>query len=102
MDLSSTKNIYFSCFFSIFLIILFVISPLSNFSKTSCVMKLIILILLGYSFYLSVLQTNIMKINHTYSKSEEITKQINTNIICSYVFTFFIGVLIIFIIRSLF
>jgi len=102
MDLSSTKNIYFSCFFSIFLIILFVISPLSNFTKTSCVMKLIVLILLGYSFYLSVLQTNKMKITHSYSKSEEITKQINTNIICSYVFTFFIGVLIIFIIRSLF
>jgi uncharacterized membrane protein len=102
MDLSSTKNIYLSCFFSIFLIVVFVISPLSNFSKTSCTMKIIVLILLGYTFYLSILQTNKMKITHNYSKSEEITKQININIICSYVFTFFTGLLIVFIIKSLF
>lgn len=101
MDLSSTKNIYTSCFLSVFLIILFVISPLSNF-KNSYMMKFIILILLSYTFYLSILQINKMKITHSISKSDEIIKQINMNIICNYIFTFLIGVVIIFIIKSLF
>ena len=70
--------------------------------NAAIVAGIIVLILLGYTFYLSILQTNKMKITYSYSKSEEITKQININIICSYVFTFFTGLLIVFIIKSFF
>ena len=43
-----------------------------------------------------------MKLYYNSSKTQEITKQLNINILCSYVFTFFIGLLIIFVIKSLF
>jgi hypothetical protein len=98
----STKNICTYCFISIFLIILFVISPLSKFFKLSLLMKFVIIILLAYTFYLNIIQTNQMKYSFSESKSEELSKQMNMNIICSYVFTLFIGLLIIFVIKSLF
>uniref|UniRef100_A0A6C0JGZ3 Uncharacterized protein n=1 Tax=viral metagenome TaxID=1070528 RepID=A0A6C0JGZ3_9ZZZZ len=65
-------------------------------------MKIVIIFILGYTFYLNIIQTNQMKLYYNNSKSQEITNQLNTNIICSYVFTFFIGLLIIFVIKSLF
>lgn len=102
MEFSYTKNICLCCSISIFLILLFVISPLSNFFKTSLFMKIVIIFILGYTFYLNIIQTNQMKLYYNNSKSQEITNQLNTNIICSYVFTFFIGLLIIFVIKSLF
>lgn len=102
MEFSYTKNIFLCCFLSIFFIVVFVISPLSNFFKTSLFMKIIVIFILGYTFYLNIIQTNQMKIYYNNSKSQEITNQLNTNIICSYVFTFFIGLLIIFVTKSLF
>jgi len=102
MDFSSTKNIYFCCFISIFLILLFVISPLSKFFKTSLFMKIIIIIILSYTFYLNIIQTNQMKISYNNSKSQEVVNQLNMNILCSYVFTFLIGLMIIFITKSFF
>ena len=102
MDFTNTKNICFFCFIAIFLSFLFIVSPLSNYLKTSLFMKLIIIIILGYTFYLNILQTNQLKLSHNNSLSREIIHQLNMNVICSYVFTFFIGLLIIFIIKSLF
>jgi len=102
MEYSSTKNICICCFISIFLIVLFVISPLGNFFKTSLFMKLVIIIILSYTFYLNIIQTNQMKLSYNNSKTQELTHQLSTNIICSYVFTFFIGLLIIFVTKSLF
>jgi hypothetical protein len=89
-------------FISIFLIVLFVISPLGNFSKTSMIIKVIIIIILTYTFYLNVIQTNEMKLSYNNSKTQEVTNLLNTNIICSYFFSFFIGLLIIFVTKSLF
>ena len=43
-----------------------------------------------------------MKLSYNNSKTEEMTHQLNANIICSYFFTFFIGLLIIFVTKSLF
>jgi hypothetical protein len=102
MEFSSTKNICICCFISVFLIILFVISPLRKFYKTTIIMKLIIISILSYTFYLNIIQSNQMKISYNNSKSQEITNQLNMNIICSYIFTFFIGLLIIYIIKCLF
>ena len=102
MDFSCSKKIFICCFISIFLIVLFVISPLVYFLKTSMLMKVIIIIILSYTFYLNIMQTYQMKLYYNSSKTQEITKQLNINILCSYVFTFFIGLLIIFVIKSLF
>ena len=97
-----TKKICICSASSIIIIILFVISPLSNFFKTSIFMKLISLILLGYTLYLNNIQTNLLRTVNSSSNSPEVNSQINTNIICSYVFSLFIGLLIIFTIKSFF
>ena len=99
----TTKQICFLSFVSIFLIMLFILSPLSNFYKTSLFMKLIIIILLSYTFYLIILQTNQMRNSYNNSKEVEqleLKNQLNMNIICSYIFLLFTGVLIIFVIKS--
>jgi hypothetical protein len=97
-----TKKICSCSAISIFLIIAFIISPLSNFIVASTIMKLVILIILGYTIYLNNKQTNLLKLANNTISSEQLKSQLNINILCSYVFTFFIGLLIIFIIKSFF
>ena len=98
----STKKICMCSTISIVLIILFIISPLSNFFLTSLLMKIIVLIILGYTIYLNIHQTNSLKSATNFVKSENIMKQLNTNIICSYIFTFFLVILFFSIIKSFF
>lgn len=102
MQFTSAKNMCFYCFIAIFLSLLFMISPLSHYLKISFFMKFVIIIILSYTFYLTIIQTNQLKIFYNSSESHELTNQLNTNIICSYVFTFFIGLLIIFVIKTFF
>jgi len=97
---NSTKKICTCSFISIFLIILFIISPLSNLFKTSIFMRLITLILLFYTIYLNNIQTDSLRQVNVESKPEDIKSQLNLNIICSYVFTLFLGLLSIFVIKS--
>jgi len=98
----TTKKICSCSALSIFLIILFIISPLSNFFFVSKIMKLIILILLFYTIYLNIQQTNYLRSTSQLKISNEVTSQITINVICSYVFTLFIGLLIIFVLKSYF
>jgi hypothetical protein len=98
----TTKNICTCSAISIFIILLFIISPLSYFFKTSLFMKLIALIILSYTIYLNHIQTILLKNAVVSSNSEKINSQLNINIICSYVFTIFIGLLIIFVLKSFF
>jgi len=97
-----TKNICMCSAVSIAIIVFFIISPLSNFFKTSLFMKIIALIILGYTIYLNTKQTNLLRNASITSLTEEVKSQLNINIICSYVFTIFIGLLIIFVIKSFF
>ena len=96
----STKKICTCSAISIFLIILFVISPLSNFFMTSMLMKIIILIILAYTIYLNIIQTNYLRTATNVVNSEHIMSQLNTNILCSYIFTLFLGLMGIFVIKS--
>ena len=96
----STKKICMCSAISIFLIILFIISPLSNFFMTSMIMKIIILIILSYTIYLNIIQTNYLRSATNVANSENVVSQLNTNIMCSYIFTLFLGVMGIFVIRS--
>ena len=52
----STKNVCMCSATSIIIIVLFVISPLSNFFKTSLVMKILALLLMIYTIYLNILE----------------------------------------------
>jgi hypothetical protein len=79
---------------------LFIISPLSNLFKTSFVMKILSLILILYTIYLNNNQTNLLRNASSLHNTEEILTQININILCSYLFTLFIGVLFIFVVKS--
>lgn len=87
---------------SIFLIVLFIISPLSNFFTASIIMKLLTLIILIYTIYLNNNQTNQLRAASSAISSEKLKSQLNLNIICSYVFTIFIGFLFIFVLKSFF
>ena len=98
----STKKVCMCSATSIFIIILFIISPLSNLFKTSLFMKLIALILLIYTIYLNNHQTNLLRNASQSNNSDEIKSQLNMNILCSYVFTFFLGLLVIFLFKSFF
>ena len=96
----STKKICTCSSISIFLIILFIISPLSNFFITSTLMKIITLIILAYTIYLNIIQTNYLKSAANVINSENVISQLNTNIMCSYIFTLFLGLLGIFVVKS--
>jgi hypothetical protein len=96
----STKKICTCSAISIFLIILFIISPLSNFFITSTLMKIITLIILAYTIYLNIIQTNYLKNATNVVNSDIILSQLNTNIMCSYIFTLFLGLLGIFVVKS--
>ena len=87
---------------SIFLIVLFIISPLSSFFLTSLFMKIIIIVLLSYTIYLNTIQTNYLRNASQLNLSKEVNTQLNINILCSYIFTFFIGLLIIFVLKTFF
>ena len=96
----STKKVCMCSASSIFIIVLFIISPLSNFFLTSILMKVVALILLIYTIYLNNEQTNLLRLATNSSQPEQVKSQLNMNILCSYVFTIFIGLLIIFVIKS--
>ena len=106
MDIDSstdvTKKVCLCSFISIVLIVLFIISPLSSFLMTSLFVKILILIILGYTIYLNNHQSNLLSLSKKSSQSFEIQSQLSTNIICSYIFTLFLGILSIFVIKSFF
>lgn len=97
-----TKTICYCSFFSMILIIIFIVSPLSNFIWVSSVMKISILGILGYTIYLNNIQTSMLKNTNTESADSELSSQLGTNIMCSYVFTAFLCILFGFVIKSFF
>ena len=98
----STKSICICTAASITIIILFVLSPLSNFFKTSSFMKLVSIIILGYTIYLNTIQTDYLRRATNSTSAENVKSQLNINIICSYIFTLFMGLLVIFVVKSFF
>jgi len=98
----TTKKVCTCSAISIFLIVLFIITPLSRFFLTSLLMRIITIILLVYTLYLNNEQTNYLRNATQLNLSKEVSYQLNINIICSYTFTLFIGLLVIFVIKSFF
>jgi predicted ABC-type exoprotein transport system permease subunit len=89
---------------TISLIILFIIvvSPLNSYNVLSLISKIFVLIILIFALYQN------LNINYKFSKASNISylddswNIIKENLICSYVYSFFILVLIITIIKSIF
>jgi hypothetical protein len=65
-------------------------------------MKIVTLLVLSYTLYLNNEQTNYLRNASQLNLSKELDSQLTINIVCSYVFTLFIGLLIIFVIKSFF
>lgn len=102
MFYDETKNICTCTFVSMILVLLFIVSPLSNFFKTSFLMKIIALAIVGYICLMTLKQLTYLNNLVNTSDIPEIIHQLNINITCSYVFILFIGLLFIFIVKSFF
>ena len=89
----TTKRVCTCSAISIFLIVIFIISPLSRLFLISIFMRIVILLLLAYTIYLNSQQTEYLRRASQIKLSNEVSSQLNINIICSYVFTLFIGLL---------
>lgn len=98
----NTKNICTCLFISIFIIFLFMITPLRTFFATSFLMKIIALMILVYTIHLNVIQTNSLKIASSFDTTQDVKSQLNVNIFCSYIFSILLIFLIFFIVRSFF
>ena len=94
-----TKKICLCTFTSILIVVLFVLSPMQKYIKTSLFMKLIAVLVLVYTIYLSVLQISVLQTNLN-SDSEELNSQVNMNVNCNYIFIVFLGLLLFFLLKS--
>jgi hypothetical protein len=97
----STKNVCLCMSISAFLIILFMMTPLNSFVLSSIFGKLIILLLLGYTIYYNVTKTNKFADNFNIDMMSNSWNPIKTNIACSYIFSGFLLVLILSVIKKL-
>lgn len=98
----STKHICLCTIISIVLIIIFMFSPLNRFIMTSIFGKIVILTLLGYTLYANFKQTNIFSSKFNVVMMNSSWDPVKTNISCSYVFSLFLIILIITVIKGFF
>jgi hypothetical protein len=105
--LNASKNSCICISISIVIIILFFLTPLSNFLLVSIIGKIITIIILSYAFITNTVSTyNVSKkldvslfSDPNYTTSE--STNIKTNIVCSYIFSIFIFILILMITKKL-
>ena len=98
----SSQNICFYSIISILLIFFFMISPINKWLMTSFVGKISILVLLGYILYYNIILTNKLSNKMNISIINGHWNMIKTNLICSYIFSLFLFVLFISVLRFLF
>ena len=82
------------------LIIIFILSPLNTFFLSSLFGKGIIILLLGFTMYYNIQQTNIFATNFNISFFDNGWNTIKTNVLCSYIFTILLGFLLVSIVRT--
>jgi hypothetical protein len=100
----STENVCMCLGIAVLFIIIFMMTPLNSFILSSIFGKVAILTLLGYTLYYNTEQTNkfAQKSNINILNNNESWSPIKTNIMCSYIFSFFVLVLILSVIRKIF
>ncbi len=96
----SSRKIFALTLVSVLIIVFFVLSPL-NTTSFSNIGKFIVLILLGYIFYLNMNQIQSLQ---DFSKNMDPgninSNQIQQNVVYNYVFLFFVGLMAIFTLKS--
>jgi len=97
----STQNVCMCLGISIFLIILFMMTPLNSFILSSIFGKVVIIALLGYTLYYNISQTNKFSKNFNISLTSGNWDELKTNITCSYVFSLFLLVLLLSVLRKI-
>lgn len=98
----SSKHICLCSTISICLILIFIFSPLNQFIMTSNIGKAVILILLSFTLLYNVQLTNNFSNKISPYLANTNSYSIKTNITCSYIFSFFLFVLVLSVIRSFF
>ena len=98
----STQNVCLCLSISIFLIMLFIISPFKSFVLSSFFGKIIIIILLGYTIFYNITKTNIFaeKLNINIFSGD--WNPVIMNVICSYIFSGFLVILLFTVLQQLF
>jgi hypothetical protein len=89
----STQTVCLYLCIAIFLIILFVLSPLNTYFLTGLFSKVIILLLLGYTIFYNISQTNKFANDFNITIFSGNWSTIKTNIAYSYIFTGFLLIL---------
>jgi len=97
----STQNVCMCLGISIFFIILFMMTPLNSFILSSIFGKVVIIALLGYTLYYNISQTNKFSKNFNISLTSGNWDELKTNITCSYVFSLFLLVLLLSVLRKI-
>lgn len=99
----STQNVCLCLGLSVFFIIIFMMTPLNSFILSSIFGKVIILTLLGYTLYHNMTQTNkfVNKFNINIWNNTN-WDPLKTNVLCSHIFSVFLLVLILSVIRKIF
>jgi hypothetical protein len=98
----STQNVCLCISISVFLIILFIMTPLNSFVLSSIFGKVIILLLLGYTIFYNVTRTNKFANNFNIDMMSNSWDPIKTNIVCSYIFTGVLFILMLTVLQQLF
>ena len=98
----STQNVCICLAISLFLIIVFIMTPLNTFILSSIFGKIIILTLLGYTIYYNTMVTNKFTNDFKISLTSGDWDVLKTNILCSYVFSAFLIILMLSVIRQIF
>jgi len=99
---NTTKNICLTSTISIILILLFIVSPLRKILLISIIGKIGIIILLSVCLYI------ILNATFKFTKQNEISfinsewNELKSNILCNYMFSFFLFVLLFYVIKKLF
>lgn len=97
----TTKNVCMCLAMAVFLIILFMVSPIKNFMMTSLIGKMTILVLLGYIMYYNTNQTMLFSQKVDMSLFSGDWNPVKTNILCGYLFTLFIFILAVNVLRKM-
>jgi hypothetical protein len=98
----STQNVCICLAITLFLIILFMMTPLNTFILSSIFGKVIILTLLGYTIYYNTVATNKFTKDFNISLMSGDWDLLKTNILGSYVFSVFLIILMVSVIRQFF
>lgn len=98
----TTQNVAICVGISILMIIIFMMTPLNSFLLSSIFGKAVVLALLTYTIYYNTSKTNDFSNRFNISLFSGSWDVLKTNILCSYVFSFFLLVLVLSVIRRIF